>query len=428
MQFVSSHFDTLLRKEYGDIYTVFPPEVIDSHMKLSLEICSHHRLPKGGIKFLPNLRYLLDPKNPKAYSQEFMEEIAKVSDIYINCAFGCSHRHTRTVKVLPQLMREAGKKVVAGSLLCDEIRSLGTFAERVRKIPQSTAIVTGGAKIVDKIEILKQFVDSKVRLIFIGGRMVNAFLLAIELEDKIDSLDISDLPKMMWENKTPEDRISLVKEVSLAHKIITRAKENGVSLVFPDDYKVTKKYEDTEYVIKKNPDFNKDFQLDLGPETIANYRKNILLDGKIKNIFWNGPLGAYDHPGTRDYAGGSVEMAKMLFAEALGNEDVLVIIGGGDSAATLKRIDIEILKGKIREVLNKQLNASINQDLLTINFMGQDGYTLYNYFSSNFFVSTGGGAALEFLESFLKQEGGADLASYLPGTSALMEMPPTPVR
>jgi len=62
MQFVSSHFDTLLRKEYGDIYTVFPPEVIDSHMKLSLEICSHHRLPKGGIKFLPNLRYLLDPK------------------------------------------------------------------------------------------------------------------------------------------------------------------------------------------------------------------------------------------------------------------------------------------------------------------------------------------------------------------------------
>ena len=428
MQFVSSHFDTLLRKEYGDIYTVFPPEVIDSHMKLSLEICSHHRLPKGGIKFLPNLRYLLDPRNPEAYSQEFIEEVAKVSDIYVNCAFGCSHRVTKTIKMLPQLMRDAGKKVVGGSLLIDEINRLGAFAKRVRNIPQSTAVITGGAKIVDKIEILKQFVASKVRLIFIGGRMVNAFLLAQNLKEKIDSLDISDLPKMMWDNKTPEDRISLVKEVSLAHEIITRANENNVSLVFPDDYKITKTYEDTDFIIKKKPDFNNDFQLDLGPETIANYRKNVLLNGKIKNIFWNGPLGAYDHPGTREYAGGSVEMAKILFAEALADEDVLVVIGGGDSAATLKRIDIEILKGKIREVLNKQLNSSINQDLLTINFNGQDGYTLYNYFTSNFFVSTGGGAALEFLEGFLKGEEGADLASYLPGTSALMEIPQTPVR
>lgn len=424
MQFVSSHFDTLIRNRYGDIYSIFPPEIMDSHMKLSLEICSHHRLPKGGIKFLPNLRYLLDPRNTEAYSKEFIEEVAKVSDVYINCAFGCSHRVTKSVKMLPQLMRSAGKKVVAGSLLIEEIQRLGKFAERVRRNPEATAVIAGGAKIVDKIEILKQFVDSKVRLIFIGGRMVNAFLLAQKLQDRIDSLDITDLPKIMWESQTPEDRISLVKEVRFAHEIIVRAAKNNVSLVFPDDYKITKKYEDTEFCIKDEPDFSQDFQLDLGPKTIANYRKTILLDGEIKNIFWNGPLGAYDHPGTRQYAEGSVEMAKILLAAALADEGVSVVIGGGDSAATLKRIDLDTLKNLIREELKKQLNPHINRDCLEINFNNQDGYSLYNYFTSNFFVSTGGGASLEFLEGFLKGEEGADLASYLPGTAALMEMTP----
>ena len=424
MQFVSSHFDTLIRKEYGDIYSIFPPEVIDSHMKLSLEICSHHRLPKGGIKFLPNLRYLLDPRNPEAYSQEFIEEVAKVSDIYINCAFGCSHRITKSIKMLPQLMRSAGKKVVGGCLLIEEIKRLGKFAERVRKNPETTAVIAGGAKIIDKIEILKQFVDSKIRLIFIGGRMVNAFLLAQKYQDRINSLHISDLPKKLWDSKTPEDRIGLVKEVKCAHDIILRAKKNNVSLVFPDDYKITDKYEDTDFMIKSEPDLSQDFQLDLGPETIANYRKKVLLDGKIKNIFWNGPLGAYDHPGTKIYSEGSVEMAKILLTAALSDEDVSVVIGGGDSAATLKRIDLESLKELIRSELKKQLNSSVNQDLLTINFNGQDGYTIYNYFTSNFFVSTGGGASLEFLENFLKGKEEEYLASYLPATAVLMESTP----
>ena len=424
MQFVSSHFDTLLRREYGDIYTVFPPEVIDSHMKLSLEICSHHRLPKGGIKFLPNLRYLFDPKNPDAYSQEFIEEIAKISDIYVNCAFGCSHRITKSVKMLPQIMRRSGKKVIGGCLLVEEIRRLAKFAKRVRNNPKSTAVITGGAKIVDKIAILKQFVNSKIRLIFIGGRMVNAFLLAQKLKDRISSLDITDLPQKMWESKTPEDRISLIKEVKFADDIIMRAKKNKVSLVFPDDYKITNKYEDTEFTIKSEPDFSQDFQLDLGPKTIANYRKKILLDGKIKNIFWNGPLGAYDHPGTKIYSDGSVEMAKTLLKAALADEDVSVVIGGGDSAATLKRIDLDNLKDLIRKELNKQLHSSVNQDMIAINFNDQDGYTINNYFTSNFFVSTGGGAALEFLQNYLKGEERAYLASYLPATEALMELAP----
>ena len=109
IQFVSSHFDTLIRSLYGDTYTIFPPEIIDSHMKHSLEVASHKRMPPGGIKFLPNLRYLLDPSKPDTYRKEFIYELANVSDVFINCAFGCSHRITKSIKMLPQLMKTQKK-------------------------------------------------------------------------------------------------------------------------------------------------------------------------------------------------------------------------------------------------------------------------------------------------------------------------------
>ena len=201
--------------------------MIDSHLKSSLEICSHDRLPKGGIKFLPNLRYLLDPRNPETYSREFIEEVARICDVYINCAFGCSHRVTKSVKMLPHLMRGSGKKVVGGVLLMEEIERLGEFGKRALQHPEKTAVIAGGAKISDKIEILKQFVESKIRLIFIGGRMVNAFLLARSLREKIDSLNIEDLPKKMWQSKNKEECQSLVDEVKFAQEVIEKAESRN---------------------------------------------------------------------------------------------------------------------------------------------------------------------------------------------------------
>ncbi|MDP6736492.1 MAG: phosphoglycerate kinase, partial [Nitrospinaceae bacterium] len=71
--------------------------------------------------------------------------------------------------------------------------------------------------------------------------------------------------------------------------------------------------------------------------------------------------------------------------------------------------------------IEKQLTKSINRSLLRLEFQIEDSYILWNYFSSNFFVSTGGGASLEFLEKFLRGGGNQNFASYLPGTSTLME-------
>ena len=420
IQFVSSHFDTLIRRLHGDTYTIFPPEIIDSHMKHSLEIASHKRMPPGGIKFLPNLRYLLDPSKPDTYRKEFIGELASVSDVYINCAFGCSHRTTKSIKMLPQLMKTQKKLAVAGILLHQEITSLGNFGRRVMNQPNKTVVIAGGAKVSDKITALKQFVHTGVKAIFVGGKMVNTFLLAQKAKSKIKSFSISDIPSTLLSSKE-ENNQNLVCEVSLAGEILDFASEKEVRFIFPDDYKCVDEFKAPAYFVESEPDFDKVLQLDLGPKTIENFRNTILSDG-IENIFWNGPLGAYDHPTNHDYAEGSLELAQLLFEEALTNQDFSVVIGGGDSAAILNKIGANQLKNLIRRCIEKQLSGPINRDLINMEFPVDDNYVLWNYLSANFFVSTGGGASLEFLEKFLKGEGNEDLASYLPGTSTLMEL------
>ncbi len=423
IQFVSTHFDTLIRKRYGDTYTIFPPEIIDSHLKHSLEILSDHRMLPGGIKFLPNLRYLLEPKNPETYRKEFINDIAETSDVYINCAFGCSHRVTKSIKMLPQLMRQKGKIVVAGNLLHEEVKILGTFGNGILANPQKTVIIAGGAKINDKISVLKEFVKSRVKRIIIGGKMVNAFILAQKGKEQVTPFELADIPGKLV-NPNGDNGESLLEEIRLAEEIIDLAENNEVEIVFPEDYKVVTDFKDTNFEIKNLPDFNKELQLDLGPKTIENYYQNIL-SPDIENVFWNGPLGAYDHPSNNSYQEGSLELAKLLFSSSLINPKLRVVIGGGDSAALLNRVSINELKNLIKKQIGKQLLASINRSLLTLGFTEDDSYILWNYFTTNFFVSTGGGASLEFLEFFLKDKGKSELATYLPGTNALRESSPT---
>ena len=420
IQYVSSHFDTLIRRLYDDTYTIFPPEIIDSHMKHSLEVAAHKRMPPGGIKFLPNLRYLLDPSKPDTYRKEFIGELASVSDVYINCAFGCSHRITKSIKMLPQCMKTQNKLVVAGILLHQEIKSLGNFGRRVNNQPNKTMIIAGGAKVSDKIDTLKQFVHTGVKAVFIGGKMVNTFLLASKAKSKNKTFTLIDIPSILL-SSTKETNENMVNEVSLAGEILDFAKEKEVSLLFPDDYKCVNEFKDPVFFIKTEPDLNKEMQLDLGPKTIENL-KNFILANKIENVFWNGPLGAYDHPTNHNYAEGSLELAQILFGEALTNQNFSVVIGGGDSAAILNKIDPNQLKRLITQCIEKQIAKPINQDLISMSFPVDDCYILWNYLSSNFFVSTGGGASLEFLEKFLKGDGNGDLASYLPGTFTLMEL------
>jgi len=418
IQFVCSHFDTLIRRIYGDTYTIFPPETIDSHMSHSLDIVSHKRLPPGGIKFLPNLRYLLDPKNTDLYRKEFIAKLAETADVYINCAFGCSHRITKSIKLLPQMMRTNGKLVTSGVLLYEEINRLGNFAGRILSNPKKTMVIAGGAKVSDKIQILKQFVETGVQIIFIGGKMANSFLLAKQQKDMLKPFTAKSIPDKLTSADTNENQ-EVLNDISLAEKIIDLAEEKKISILLPDDYKVVTEYKSISFENKQSPDFTKELQLDLGEKTIYQFEDN--LKG-IENVFWNGPLGAYDHSLCSSYAEGSLELAKLLFRKALLDPNLSIVIGGGDSAAILNKIGGSELKKMIKRQIGKIIPPTVNRNQISIDFLENDSYQLWNYFASNFFVSTGGGASLEFLQSYLEGEAQGDMASYLPGTQTLMEL------
>ncbi len=418
IQFVCSHFDTLIRRVYGDTYTIFPPETIDSHMKHSLEIVSHKRLPPGGIKFLPNLRYLLDPENTDLYRKEFIAKLADIADVYINCAFGCSHRVSKSIKLLPQIMRANGKQVVSGVLLYEEVKRLGAFAGKVLANPKKTMVIAGGAKISDKIKILQQFVETGVQGIFIGGKMANSFLMAKQQKELLKPFSVDTIPGKLASADNNENQ-EFLNDVNLAEKIIDLAEEKNVSIILPEDYKVVTDFKSASFENKVAPDFTKELQLDLGEKTMIQFEEKMK---GIENVFWNGPLGAYDHPICASYAEGSLELAKLLFKSALLNPDLSVVIGGGDSAAILNKIGGSELKKLIKRQIGKIIPATVNRNQISIDFLENDSYQLWNYFASNFFVSTGGGASLEFLQGFLEGEAQGDMASYLPGTQTLMEL------
>ena len=418
IQFVCSHFDTLIRRVYGDTYTIFPPETLDSHMKHSLEIVAHKRLPPGGIKFLPNLRYLLDPKNTDLYRKEFIEKLADIADVYINCAFGCSHRVTRSIKHLPQIMRANEKLVVSGALLYEEVNRLGAFAGKVLANSKKTMVITGGAKISDKITILKQFVETGVKAIFIGGKMANSFLIAQQQKELLKPFNVESIPDKLASGDKSENQ-EFLNDVNLAEKILELAEEKKVSIILPEDYKVVSEFKSTSFENKTCPDFSKELQLDLGEKTITQFENK--LKG-IENVFWNGPLGAYDHPLCSNYAEGSLEIAKLLFRKAILNPNITIVIGGGDSAAILNKIGGSELKKMIKRQIGKIIPPTVNRNQISIDFLENDSYQLWNYFANNFFVSTGGGASLEFLQKFLEGEAQGDMASYLPGTATLMEL------
>ena len=101
-------------------------------------------------------------------------------------------------------------------------------------------------------------------------------------------------------------------------------------------------------------------------------------------------------------------------------------MGGGDSAAILNQLHYDEMENLIRKQLLNQLNNQIKTHKLKIEFDALETYSIFNNFTSNFFVSTGGGASLEFLQEFLSDRGESDIACYLPGTSILMELTSSP--
>jgi phosphoglycerate kinase len=282
----------------------------------------------GAVIVLENTRF---HPGEKANDPAFAAQLAALADLYVNDAFGSAHRaHASTEGVTHYL------PAVAGYLMEKELEFLGGALAWPQK---PFVAILGGAKISDKIGVIENLLD-QVDAFLIGGGMANTFL-------KADGYDVAE---------------SLVEDDSLdtARDLIERG---GNRLVLPVDVTVADRFDADAFsqvvtVAGVPPRWR---ILDIGPRTLELFQERL---AGARTVVWNGPMGVFEF---EKFAQGTEAVARMLAALP----EATTIIGGGDSAAAVKRTG---LAGKMSH------------------------------------ISTGGGASLEFLEG-----------QTLPGVAALLD-------
>ncbi len=253
---------------------------------------------KERVVLLENLRF---HKAEEKNDASFAKELASLADIYVNDAFGTAHRaHASTAGITQYLPS------VAGFLIEKELQYLGSAINNPKR---PMVVVLGGAKVSDKIELIKNLIP-KANSIIIGGGMAYTFL-------KAQGIGIGN-------SKLEKDKVDMAKE------LMEQAKKAGVELALTKDFVITQAFESNDCKVSDTiPDGWQ--SLDIGPKT-RQYYKDIL--SKAKTVIWNGPLGVFERDA---YAAGTRDIAEFL----AGLNDVTTIIGGGDSAAAVAKFGLE---------------------------------------------------------------------------------------
>lgn len=257
------------------------------------------KLREGDILLLENLRFHNEEeKNEPAFAQR----LARLAEIYVNDAFGTAHRaHASTVGVAKYL------PAVAGFLMEKELEALG----RVLMAPERPfCSLVGGAKVSDKLGLLRNIVD-KVDSLLIGGGMAATFLKA----------------------KGYEVGRSLVEEdkLDVARQVMEQAEEKGVTLLLPKDVVIAEEIEDKAPmemvpIAKIPPNYS---IVDIGPETVERFSTELK---KSKTVLWNGPVGIYE---ISQFAWGTKTIAHFL-----AGLQVSTIIGGGSTAEVVEELGL----------------------------------------------------------------------------------------
>jgi len=257
-------------------------------------------LKPGQVLVLENLRfYPGEGDNDTA----FAKELAKLCDVYINDAFGVSHRKNASVYALPLLMENKGM----GFLMEKEITELGKLLNF--KHGDGFIAILGGAKVSDKIGIIRSLLETADSLL-IGGAMAYTFLATKGVK----------LGKSLVE----------VDKIPIAQEVLKGAEARKVKVFLPVDHVAAVSMETTDTKVFGNNDFPPDLMgFDIGPETVALYTEEVQ---KAKTIFWNGPLGVFEK---EPFSHGSIALAK-----AVGDSSAHTVIGGGDSIAMMNEAGV----------------------------------------------------------------------------------------
>lgn len=258
----------------------------------------------GEIVLLENVRFHAgETKN----DENFSKALAEHGDLFINDAFGSSHRAHSSVAGITRYLQPAA----SGYLLKKEIDYLQGSVENPKR---PFVAVLGGAKVSDKIGVIENLI-SKVDTIIIGGGMTYTFY-------KAKGLPIGN---------------SLVEEdkVALAATLMEKASDNNVEILLPEDSVIGKSFDnETESRTVPMDGIEEGWMaLDIGPKSVE------LFSQKIKNaktIIWNGPMGVFEMP---TFAKGTFSVARAM-GEAT-DKGAITIIGGGDSASAIKKAGLQ---------------------------------------------------------------------------------------
>ncbi|WP_049564202.1 phosphoglycerate kinase [Nonomuraea sp. SBT364] len=280
-------------------------------------------LQEGQVALLENLRYEPgEESKDDAARRAFAEKLAGLADLYVGDGFGAVHRKHASVYDVPALLPHAAGGLVVAEV--DVLRRLTDDTER------PYVVVLGGAKVSDKLGVIANLL-TKVDRLLIGGGMAYTFLKAQGHE--------------VGGSLLQEDQLDQVRG------FLGEAAKRGVDLVLPVDVLAATHFaQDAPHDVVAATAIPADREgLDIGPETRE------LFAGKLadaKTVFWNGPMGVFEFDA---FAGGT-----RAVAEALIGADAFTVVGGGDSAAAVRKLGLP-----------------------------EDGFS---------HISTGGGASLEYLE------------------------------
>ena len=256
-------------------------------------------LNNGDVLLLENVRFHLEEEENDA---SFAQALARLGDIFVNDAFGTSHRaHASVVGITNYL------PAVAGLLLEKEIKTLGDILEDPAR---PFTVLLGGAKISDKIGMLENIRD-KVDSLLIGGGMAATFLKARPYEVGLSLVE--------------EDMLGFVS------KLMGDMVERGTHLVLPVDVVVTEnlsaEVESKIVSIENIPSESK--IVDIGPLTIDSFSQELK---KCKTVFWNGPMGIYE---LSQFAMGTQAMARVL-----ASLKATTVVGGGSTAEAVTEMKL----------------------------------------------------------------------------------------
>jgi phosphoglycerate kinase len=282
-----------------------------------------YSLAKGEIALLENLRFESGETSKDDEERAiFADSLAQFGDLYVGDGFGAVHRKHASVYELPSLLPHA-----AGDLIRSEIAVLSRLTENPAR---PYTVVLGGSKVSDKIGVIKELL-SRVDVLAIGGGMAFTFLAALGHQVGTSLLEAG--------------------QIAVVRDLIHRAEELGVSLILPSDVVVAPAFaaDAVPTVVSSTAMPADEMGLDIGPISAAAFADAIK---KAKTVFWNGPMGVFEFDA---FASGT-----RAIAQALTEVDGFTVVGGGDSAAAVRKLGFED--------------------------------------SAFGYISTGGGASLEYLE------------------------------